>query len=221
MGRVRSVCEQLPPEAPSVSRTASHVRLFSPGAELALRELVRIRLLGFSRGFSIGDLTLTETREFGRSRGQFHGTHVFCQVILACALPSSYVSLCDNEKTGCKARELKSVYVDAVGQFLKLIFHENHVNKYNIYNQVRRALPTSSQHHRAPRPWQRHFESCFKMVTLMGGRELSGSHAVGSGAAAPRQVHAGHLPTQVRWAAQAGCPLELRGVVGGEESVMR
>ncbi|XP_035945446.1 centrosomal protein of 104 kDa isoform X2 [Halichoerus grypus] len=47
-----------------------------------------------------------------------------------------YISLCDNEKTGCKARELKSVYVDAVGQFLKLIFHENHANKYNIYNQV-------------------------------------------------------------------------------------
>ncbi|KAK2497648.1 hypothetical protein MC885_004939 [Smutsia gigantea] len=48
----------------------------------------------------------------------------------------SYVSLCDNEKTACKARELKSVYVDAVGQFLKLIFHQNHVNKFNIYNQV-------------------------------------------------------------------------------------
>lgn len=67
----------------------------------------------------------------------------------ACAVPFSYVSLCDNEKTGCKARELKSVYVDAVGQFLKLIFHENHINKYNVYNQVRRALavtaPTSSQ----------------------------------------------------------------------------
>uniref|UniRef100_A0A8C5P1T4 Centrosomal protein of 104 kDa n=1 Tax=Jaculus jaculus TaxID=51337 RepID=A0A8C5P1T4_JACJA len=47
-----------------------------------------------------------------------------------------YVSLSDNEKTGCKARELKSVYVDAVGQFLKLIFHQNHANKYNIYNQV-------------------------------------------------------------------------------------
>ncbi|XP_074190310.1 centrosomal protein of 104 kDa isoform X2 [Rhinolophus sinicus] len=47
-----------------------------------------------------------------------------------------YVSLCDNEMTGCKARELKSVYVDAVGQFLKLIFHENHANKYNVYNQV-------------------------------------------------------------------------------------
>lgn len=47
-----------------------------------------------------------------------------------------YVSLSDNEKTGCRARELKSVYVDAVGQFLKLIFHQNHANKYNIYNQV-------------------------------------------------------------------------------------
>lgn len=47
-----------------------------------------------------------------------------------------YVSLCDNEKTGCKARELKSVHVDAVGRFLKLIFHQNHVNKYNVYNQV-------------------------------------------------------------------------------------
>lgn len=47
-----------------------------------------------------------------------------------------YVSLCDNEKTGCRARELKSVYVDTEGQFLKLVFHQNHANKYNIYNQV-------------------------------------------------------------------------------------
>lgn len=47
-----------------------------------------------------------------------------------------YVSLCDNEKTGCRARELKSVYVDTEGQFLKLVFHQNHTNKYNIYNQV-------------------------------------------------------------------------------------
>ncbi|XP_053546383.1 LOW QUALITY PROTEIN: centrosomal protein of 104 kDa [Bombina bombina] len=47
-----------------------------------------------------------------------------------------YVSLSDNEKTGYKARELKSVYVDAVGQYLKLIFHKNYVNRYNLYNQV-------------------------------------------------------------------------------------
>ncbi|KFQ17068.1 Centrosomal protein of 104 kDa [Merops nubicus] len=47
-----------------------------------------------------------------------------------------YVPLSDNQKTDFKARELKSVYVDAVGQYLKLIFHKNYVNKYNIYGQV-------------------------------------------------------------------------------------
>ncbi|XP_006811920.1 centrosomal protein of 104 kDa-like [Saccoglossus kowalevskii] len=47
-----------------------------------------------------------------------------------------YVSLSDNEKTGFKARELKSVHVDAMGQYLKLVIHKNHVNKYNLFNQV-------------------------------------------------------------------------------------
>ncbi|NXS58955.1 CE104 protein, partial [Brachypteracias leptosomus] len=47
-----------------------------------------------------------------------------------------YVPLSDNVKTDFKARELKSVYVDAVGQYLKLIFHKNYVNKYNLYGQV-------------------------------------------------------------------------------------
>ncbi|NWX12860.1 CE104 protein, partial [Aegotheles bennettii] len=47
-----------------------------------------------------------------------------------------YVPLSDNEKTDFKARELKSVYMDAVGQYLKLIFHKNYVNKYNVYGQV-------------------------------------------------------------------------------------
>eukprot|EP00062_Callorhinchus_milii_P012732 gi/632960076/ref/XP_007895989.1/ PREDICTED: centrosomal protein of 104 kDa isoform X2 [Callorhinchus milii] len=47
-----------------------------------------------------------------------------------------YISLSDNEKTGFKARELKSVHVDAIGQYLKLSFHKNHTNRYNLYNQV-------------------------------------------------------------------------------------
>ncbi|NWZ68015.1 CE104 protein, partial [Acrocephalus arundinaceus] len=47
-----------------------------------------------------------------------------------------YVPLSDNEKTDFRARELKSVYIDAVGQYLKLIFHKNYVNKYNLYGQV-------------------------------------------------------------------------------------
>ncbi|XP_054031902.1 centrosomal protein of 104 kDa [Dryobates pubescens] len=47
-----------------------------------------------------------------------------------------YVPLSDNEKTDFEARELKSVYVDAVGQYLKLIFHKNYANKHNLYGQV-------------------------------------------------------------------------------------
>lgn len=57
--------------------------------------------------------------------------------LLTCSvfLPS-YVPLSDNEKTDFRARELKSVYMDAVGQYLKLIFHKNYANKYNLYGQV-------------------------------------------------------------------------------------
>ena len=47
-----------------------------------------------------------------------------------------YVALSDNEKTGYKARELKSVHVDAVGTFVKFVIHKNHINRHNLYNQV-------------------------------------------------------------------------------------
>nr|XP_018668059.1 centrosomal protein of 104 kDa isoform X1 [Ciona intestinalis] len=47
-----------------------------------------------------------------------------------------YIYLSNNEKTGFKARELKSVHVDADGHFLRLVVHKNHMNKFNLYNQV-------------------------------------------------------------------------------------
>ncbi|XP_041801868.1 centrosomal protein of 104 kDa [Chelmon rostratus] len=47
-----------------------------------------------------------------------------------------YVPLSDNEKTGFKARELKSVHVDAIGTYLRITFHKNHINRYNHYSQV-------------------------------------------------------------------------------------
>ncbi|XP_058498819.1 centrosomal protein of 104 kDa isoform X1 [Solea solea] len=47
-----------------------------------------------------------------------------------------YVSLSDNEKTDFKARELKSVHVDAIGTYLRITFHKNHINGYNHHNQV-------------------------------------------------------------------------------------
>lgn len=47
-----------------------------------------------------------------------------------------YVELSSNERTEFKARELKSVHVDAEGLYLKLVLHKNHVNRLNLYNQV-------------------------------------------------------------------------------------
>lgn len=63
----------------------------------------------------------------------YHGNRYYRYLLI---FPRRYVSLSDNEKTGFKARELKSVQVDAVGVFLKLNIHKNHINKYNLYNQV-------------------------------------------------------------------------------------
>jgi centrosomal protein CEP104 len=45
-----------------------------------------------------------------------------------------HFSLDDNVKTNYQARELKTVYVDAHCQYLKLILHKNHVNHVNIFN---------------------------------------------------------------------------------------
>ena len=47
-----------------------------------------------------------------------------------------YIELSSNERTDFRARELKSVHVDAEGTFLKLVVHKNYVNKANLYNQV-------------------------------------------------------------------------------------
>ncbi|CAF0768941.1 unnamed protein product [Adineta ricciae] len=47
-----------------------------------------------------------------------------------------FIELSTNERSDYKARELKSIHVDADGWFLKLILHKNHSNRYNVHNQV-------------------------------------------------------------------------------------
>mmetsp|Transcript_59796 Transcript_59796/g.142352 ORF Transcript_59796/g.142352 Transcript_59796/m.142352 type:complete len:1034 (+) Transcript_59796:90-3191(+) len=47
-----------------------------------------------------------------------------------------YLSLDSNERSQFQARELKSVYVDVSVQFLRIMLHKCHVNRYNIVNQV-------------------------------------------------------------------------------------
>ena len=47
-----------------------------------------------------------------------------------------YLSLDSNERSSHTARELKTVFVDFTGRYVKLLINENHINKLNIYNQV-------------------------------------------------------------------------------------
>lgn len=52
----------------------------------------------------------------------------------------SFIELSTNERTDFKARELKSIHVDADGWFLKLVIHKNHSNSFNTHNQVCQLL---------------------------------------------------------------------------------
>lgn len=47
-----------------------------------------------------------------------------------------YLSLDSNERSQYRARELKSVYVKARGQFMKFVVHKCYLNQLNLYNQV-------------------------------------------------------------------------------------
>ena len=47
-----------------------------------------------------------------------------------------YLSLDNNERSSYQARELKTVFIDHSGSYIKLVINENHINKQNIYNQV-------------------------------------------------------------------------------------
>ena len=42
-----------------------------------------------------------------------------------------------------QSRELKSVSVDAWGQLVRLVFHHNHINNLNLYNQVYTCMSSS------------------------------------------------------------------------------
>ncbi|KAG5188043.1 hypothetical protein JKP88DRAFT_269553 [Tribonema minus] len=47
-----------------------------------------------------------------------------------------YLSLNSNERSKYMARELKSVYIDATGDFLRLMVHRCYINELNLFNQV-------------------------------------------------------------------------------------
>jgi centrosomal protein CEP104 len=47
-----------------------------------------------------------------------------------------YLSLDPNEKSNFQARELKTVYIDNLGKYVKLLVHKNYINQHNYFNQV-------------------------------------------------------------------------------------
>jgi centrosomal protein CEP104 len=47
-----------------------------------------------------------------------------------------YMSLDSNERSSFQARELKTVYLDISGNFVRLLVHQCHTNKFNLFNQV-------------------------------------------------------------------------------------
>jgi len=47
-----------------------------------------------------------------------------------------YIRMDNNSKTNYKAREFRRVYVETNCYYLKIVFHKNYVNKFNIFNQV-------------------------------------------------------------------------------------
>jgi centrosomal protein CEP104 len=47
-----------------------------------------------------------------------------------------YLSLNNNQRSNYQARELKSVYLDTRGRYIRLLVHRCYINKYNLFNQV-------------------------------------------------------------------------------------
>mmetsp|Transcript_35768 Transcript_35768/g.93562 ORF Transcript_35768/g.93562 Transcript_35768/m.93562 type:complete len:1085 (+) Transcript_35768:113-3367(+) len=47
-----------------------------------------------------------------------------------------HVSMSSNQTSEYQSRELKSVHVDAIAKYVRLLIHENHLNIHNWYNQV-------------------------------------------------------------------------------------
>lgn len=47
-----------------------------------------------------------------------------------------YLALDSNEKSGFQSRELKTVYLDNVCMYLKIVLNKCYLNKFNVFNQV-------------------------------------------------------------------------------------
>ncbi|KAJ3128714.1 hypothetical protein HK098_003706 [Nowakowskiella sp. JEL0407] len=84
-----------------------------------------------------------ESDSFGNDLGELNGRQNITDPITLNNTPDNvqytklgFVTLNDNSQTGYKARELKSVHVDAEGTYLRISISKCHINALNLYNQV-------------------------------------------------------------------------------------
>ena len=76
----------------------------------------------------IGGAKISSKVELYVGRGNTYSSATFKRL--------GYLSLDSNERSSYQARELKTVFIDHIGSYIKLIVNENHPNKLNIHNQV-------------------------------------------------------------------------------------
>ena len=85
----------------------------------------------------------------GRSRQESNPGHlrfeppVLCHWAMTTTNPHNFLYVpFTSYSCSSQSRELKSVNLDASGQLIKLVLHQNHINRLNLFNQVRWSLYT-------------------------------------------------------------------------------
>ncbi|KAJ3023154.1 hypothetical protein HKX48_004095 [Thoreauomyces humboldtii] len=82
-----------------------------------------------------------------------------------------FVSLNDGVEVAFKARELKSIHIDAEGDYLKIVVHKCWVNNLNLYNQIG-LVAVSMFGERCRTLYESDFEN-FQQQSLLGLDQLS------------------------------------------------
>ena len=87
-----------------------------------------------------------QTREISQLQILSHQSKIGSKIEIYVGMGSDYhsasyqrlghLSLDSNERSGYQARELKTVFLNQKAQYIRLLIHKCHQNKYNLFNQV-------------------------------------------------------------------------------------
>ncbi|VDM31474.1 unnamed protein product [Hydatigera taeniaeformis] len=106
------------------------VELEKPSRIRKIQILSHQSLIASKVEFFVGDSYSEDTINLGTSRFTRLGYDLLFFTF------GSHVELSNNEATQFKARELKSVHVDACGSYLQIFLYKNYANLENLHNQI-------------------------------------------------------------------------------------